>query len=285
MLKKFEWAMPWGTYECYGACMNIKEIYDRRASDYDKEHFQPNSSAKYVEERRLDLINPYLKRSKDLKLLDIACGTGTYLEIAKKFGADTVGCDISENMIRICKNKGFDNVFINDYHTLPFKDETFDLILCINAIHYSDNPKEVLNEMRRVLSKDGTILFTYFNNLNFRSINYLRRLYKRGHPISKERRYSPFQMKKILSGLKPIHFYGINLLPVPSNDKPRDKMLLDIFRNVENLTKATLLMHFFNEVFVVLKKYGLIPQSLAFSLIHEILHFFHRCPCSSIGIF
>ncbi len=265
--------------------MNIKEIYDRRASEYDKEHFQPSSSAKYVEEKRLDLIHPYLKRSASLNLLDIACGTGTYLEIAKKFGADTVGCDISENMVRICKKKGFDNVFINDYHALPFKDGTFDIILCINAIHYSDNPKGVINEMRRVLSEDGTILFTYFNNLNFRSINYLRRFYKRDHPISKERRYSPFQMREILNGLEPKHFYGINSLPIPINDRSRDKMLLNVFYEIERFTKNTPLMHFFNEVLVILKKYSLIPQSLAFSMIHEITHFIYGCPCSSIAPF
>ncbi len=265
--------------------MNIKEIYDRLASEYDEKHFQPDSSARYVEERRLDLIYPYLKRSKGIKLLDIACGTGTYLEIAKKSGADTVGCDISENMVCICKKKGFDNVFVNDYHMLPFKDDTFDLILCINAIHYSENPKEVLNEMNRVLTKDGTILFTYFNSLNFRSVNYLRKFYKKDHPISKERRFSPFQMKKILNGFKPMHFYGINLLPVPSNDKPRNVTLLSVFHDVESLTKGTSLMHFFNEVFVVLKKYGLIPQSLAFSMIHEITHLIYGCPYSSIAPF
>lgn len=263
--------------------MNIKEIYNRLANEYDKNHFHPNSAAEYAEERRFDLICPYLKKSKSLKLLDVACGTGTYLGIAKKFGADAVGCDISENMVRICKNKGIDNVFVNDYHTLPFKDGTFDLILCINAIHYSDNPKVAINEMRRVLSKDGTILFTYFNNLNFRSINYVRKLYKRDQPISKERRYSPFQMKKLLNnGLRPAHFYGINALPIPSNDKPRDKMLLNAFRDMESITKGTLLMHFFNEVLVVLKKYGLIPHLLAFSMFHEIFHFLYGCPCLSV---
>ncbi len=264
--------------------MNIKEIYNRLANNYDKNHFHPNSAAEYVEERRFDLICPYLKSSKSLRLLDVACGTGTYLELAKKFGADPVGCDISENMVRICKNKGIDNVFVNDYHTLPFKDETFDLILCINAIHYSDNPKAAINEMRRVLSKDGTILFTYFNNLNFRAINYVRKLYKQDQPISKEHRYSPFQMKKLLNdGLSPKHFYGINSLPIPSNAKPRDKMLLKVFCNIENLTKETPLMHFFNEVLVVLKKYGLIPHLFALNMFHEIIHFFYGCHCILSG--
>lgn len=254
--------------------MNIKEIYDRLANEYDKNHFHPDSAAKYAEERRCDLLYPYLKGTKNLKVLDIACGTGTYLGIAKGFGAEVVGCDISENMIRICKDKGFDSVFINDYHTLPFKDGTFDLILCINAIHYSGNPEKVLSELRRVLSEDGTILFTYFNSLNFRSVNYLRKFYKRDHPISKEHRHDPIRMKKILSkGLRPACFYGINLLPFPSNAKPRDKRLLNVFREIERLTNETPLMHLFNEVLAVLKKYGIIPHIFALSQLHEIVHF------------
>jgi ubiquinone/menaquinone biosynthesis C-methylase UbiE len=263
--------------------MNIMEIYDRLADEYDSNHFHPDSAAEYIEERRFDLICPYLKESKSLKLLDVACGTGTYLGVAEKFGANVVGCDISENMVRICKNKGIDDVLINDYHTLPFKDETFDLILCINAIHYSVNPKAAISEMRRVLSKDGTILFTYFNNLNFRSINYIRKLYRRDQPISKEHRYGPFQMRKLLNdGLRPTHFYGINSLPIPGNAKPRDRKLLNVFRDMESLTKGTPLMHFFNEVLVVLKKYGLIPHLFAFNMIHEIFHFFYGYPCMSI---
>lgn len=253
--------------------MNIKEIYNRIANDYDRNHFQPDSAAKYAEERRSDLMYPYLKSAKNLKVLDIACGTGTYLEMAKRFGANTVGCDISESMIRICKNKGFDNVFVNDYHTLPFKDGTFDLVLCINAIHYSDNPEKVLNEMRRVLSDEGTILFTYFNNLNFRSINYLRKFYKTNHPISKEHRYGPIQMKKILNkGLRSTHLYGINLLPFPSNAKPRSRTLLSIFSKIESFTNCTPLMHLFNEVLAILKKYGIIPHIFALSELHQIIH-------------
>jgi ubiquinone/menaquinone biosynthesis C-methylase UbiE len=81
--------------------MHIKEIYDRLANGYDRSHFHPDSAAKYAEERRYDLIYIHLKRARNLKVLDIACGTGTYLETAKIYGANVVGCDISENMVRI----------------------------------------------------------------------------------------------------------------------------------------------------------------------------------------
>lgn len=235
---------------------NIIEIYDIFASEYDKIHFHPNSAADYVEKKRFNLVYPYLQKSKGLMVLDVACGTGTHLAIAKKNGAEVVGCDMSKNMIRACKNKGVNNTFVGNYHFLPFKDKTFDLVLCINAIHYSSDPEKVLSEMRRVSSENGIILFTYFNILNFRGINYVRRIYKKNYQITYQRRYFPPKITKILKEAKliPTCFCGINLLPFTVNSKPRNKNFLNICHKVEHHINETPLMHFFNEVFVVLKK-------------------------------
>ena len=235
---------------------NIKEIYDKFANTYDDAHFSPNSATDYVEKRRLGLIYPYLENVKALRVLDVACGTGTYLAQAQKNGAEVVGCDISENIIRISKNKGLDNVIVNDYHTLPFKNGTFDLILCINAIHYSNNPKKVLSEMRRVLAVNGIILFSYFNILNFRVINYIRKLYLKNRQIAYEHRYFTHQMEKILKEAKltPTYYCGINLLPFIVNSKPRNKKFLNICHKAEHYINETPMMHFFNEVFVVSKE-------------------------------
>ena len=234
----------------------IKEIYDTLADEYDKIHFHPNSAAEYVERRRLNLIYPYLQKSKGLRILDVACGTGTYLAIGKRMGAEVFGCDISRNMTQICKDKGINNIFVADYHFLPFKDNTFDLVLCINAIHYTNNVEKVISEMKRVLSDNGIILLTYFNILNFRSINYVRRIYKKNSQISYQHRYFPFQITKILKKVKltPTGHCGINLLPFTVNSKSRNKKILDICYEIEGHTNKTPLMHFFNEVFVVLKK-------------------------------
>ena len=235
---------------------NIKGIYDIFAGEYDEAHFGPNSAAGYVEKRRQDLIYPYLQKSKGLRVIDVACGTGTYLAITERIGAKVVGCDISKNMIHVCKKKGLKNVSVGDYQKLPFEDGSFDLVLCINSIHYSNNPKKVLNEMSGVLIDDGIILFSYFNILNFRYLNYVRRVYKKNHPICHEHRYFSFQMSSIFKkiGLKSIYLCGIDLLPFPSNSKPRNKKFLNVCSEIEGHTNKTPLMHFFNEVFVVLKK-------------------------------
>ncbi len=235
--------------------MNIKEIYDDLACQYDSTHFFPGSAAEYVERRRLDLITPCLKRSGGRRVLDVACGTGTYLKLAEGFGAEVIGCDISKSMVSICKEKGLKSLFINDYHYLPFRDDTFDLALCVAAIPYSPNPTVVLKELHRVLRDGGTLIFTYFNTLNFRITNYVIKYFKPNHPINHEHRFGPQLFWKMSGiGLKTIYSCGVNYLPFPANEKPRRMKTLSFFHWLENCIDETMLMHLSNETFLILKK-------------------------------
>lgn len=45
-------------------------------------------------------------------------------------------------------------------HPLPFEDETFDSIVCIDAINHLPNRSKVFAEWHRVLKRKGRILFT-----------------------------------------------------------------------------------------------------------------------------
>jgi len=117
--------------------VDIREIYDAMAAEYDQRHFRLGSAAEYVETRRLSVIHPYLRRARGARVLDAACGTGIYSVVARDLGARVVACDISEKIIGICRAKDLGDLFVSDYHALPFREEAFDLTLCVNAIHYS----------------------------------------------------------------------------------------------------------------------------------------------------
>lgn len=235
---------------------SIKEIYNRNADNYDDLHFNPNSAAEYVEKKRLDLILPCIDKGKDLKILDVACGSGTYLLKYKEAGAITFGADITPNFTKVCRNIGLYNIVCADYHFLPFKSNYFDMVLNINAIHYSKNPLKVLREINRITVEDGILVFTYFNALNFRFFNLIRGRYIKESPVVMESRFFPFQMLKMFkdSGFEVINCFGINILPYRVNSKPRSKKILNICSEIEDNIKNTPLMHLFGEVFVILKK-------------------------------
>ena len=98
-----------------------------------------------------------------LKLLDLGCGSGRHLELAKrlKFKIEHLtGADLSENLLKITKEKGF-KIIQTELINLPFKDKSFNIIICIAAHHHLLKKKDqllALTEMQRILKSEGKLL-------------------------------------------------------------------------------------------------------------------------------
>ena len=82
------------------------------------------------------------------RVLDVATGTGI---IANNVEAETVGIDISKEMIKIAKRGGRE-FLVADAEHLPFSDNSFDVVTCCLGMLWLDKPK-VLREMGRVGKK------------------------------------------------------------------------------------------------------------------------------------
>ncbi|MEJ5166243.1 MAG: class I SAM-dependent methyltransferase [Thermoanaerobaculia bacterium] len=105
----------------------------------------------------------------NLKALDLGCGTGfPSIEIAERMGilSKVFGIDISFEALKRAQEKSaafnVKNInFINaDIKNLPFKDETFDLIVSVNGINNTGNEKRAIEESFRVCRKNGSFAFT-----------------------------------------------------------------------------------------------------------------------------
>jgi len=59
---------------------------------------------------------------------------------------------------------------IADAHYLPFRNEVFDRIFCIEVLEHLNSPLKALNEIRRVLNKNGVIIVTVPNLTEIRRI-------------------------------------------------------------------------------------------------------------------
>jgi SAM-dependent methyltransferase len=101
------------------------------------------------------------------RVLEISCGHGggaSYL--VRTFGpASYTGLDLNPDGIEYCRNRhnlaGLDFVH-GDAENLPFADESFDVVLNLEASHlYRDVPR-FLAEAARVLSPGGHFLYTDF---------------------------------------------------------------------------------------------------------------------------
>lgn len=97
---------------------------------------------------------------KNKKLLDLACGDGQDIPEYTRRGADCVGVDSAENFIEVAKENYPETEFqVGDMTSIPFKDETFDIVLSKYAIGTAENPNLVFDEVFRVLKKDGVFAY------------------------------------------------------------------------------------------------------------------------------
>ena len=95
------------------------------------------------------------------RVLDVPCGYGRYLIPISK-DHDAVGVDLSQSLLRRCKQNIIENkvrtaLVRADIRYLPFRNDTFDVVLCLNSLYYVE-PKRwsvIFTEVSNLLSKDG----------------------------------------------------------------------------------------------------------------------------------
>lgn len=90
-------------------------------------------------------------------LLDIGCGSGGALVVARDLGAEVAGLDASANLVAIARER-LPGARIDVGEELPFDDRTFDIVTGINSFQFVGDIVHALAEARRVLRKGGTFL-------------------------------------------------------------------------------------------------------------------------------
>jgi len=104
----------------------------------------------YREEQlnKIRIIKNNLKLKKQDFLMDVGCGTGIF---AEEFNCVKVGVDPAINLL----NQGKNALYIQAYaENLPFKDNSFDVVISVTAIHNFKNIKRGLEEIKRVSRKN-----------------------------------------------------------------------------------------------------------------------------------
>jgi len=108
-------------------------------------------------------LSTLLSAKKALRILDAGCGSGFLSVILKRLGHNVTGIDISPVMIQCAYETASSfgqriEYRIMDCGDMDFGDESFDAIVCCEALSYMQDAKHVLTEFRRVLKKGGYII-------------------------------------------------------------------------------------------------------------------------------
>ncbi|ELA41036.1 uncharacterized protein VICG_01918 [Vittaforma corneae ATCC 50505] len=132
--------------------MDFEKEYVHRFYSYKAQQFS-NSRAKPWP-FTAQFIKEQIK-STDL-VLDAGCGNGRQF-----LHPNTIGLDYSANLLRKASNKPNIGLVQGDIHTLPFKNDVFDVILSIAVVHHlcsHERRANCLFEMKRVLKNKGKCL-------------------------------------------------------------------------------------------------------------------------------
>jgi len=114
----------------------------------------------FVARRRILLS--VLKRNLDLKerlqILDIGCGGGATMGSLRRYG-NVRGIDTSEEAVEYNRERGRE-VSLAAVESIPFADNSFDLVLALDVIEHVPDDLQALRELFRTLRSGGSLLVT-----------------------------------------------------------------------------------------------------------------------------
>lgn len=139
--------------------------FDNIAEEYDRS--LPSHVARHYLEKRVRFIRKLLPSGL---ILDIGCGTGVLARRLSQEGYHVAGLDSSLGMLKVMVKTTNDGMSVhgNALH-LPFRSESFDLVVCVAVLHHIADAEEVadtISEMVRVAKVGGKVLIWDHNPLN-----------------------------------------------------------------------------------------------------------------------
>ena len=98
------------------------------------------------------------------RLLDVACGSGLAIELARLRGASCCGIDASARLVAVARDRNPESdIRIGDMHDLPWEADSFDVATSFRGI-WGTTPDAVA-EIRRVLRPGGRLGITVWGHL------------------------------------------------------------------------------------------------------------------------
>lgn len=168
-----------------------KLVYDRG-----EEYLSPYD-VHYMNKRKqavLDILDRY-SQGRTLRVLDAGCGAGGLLGAIRQRGHNAAGMDISREMLAQASGGAGDadskgtHCVQADLESVPFRDDSFDAVVCVGVLQYLQDEKNGIQELARILKPGGLAVVTLPNMLRisnfFDPYYYLRGMKYVAHTVSR----------------------------------------------------------------------------------------------------
>jgi 2-polyprenyl-3-methyl-5-hydroxy-6-metoxy-1,4-benzoquinol methylase len=139
---------------------NLAKVYEL---DYNIGYIQEEYeiAQPFVEDFRNFLFKYSNTLPSKSEILEIGCGGAILLKELKELGFETYAADPSPTAIRAAEKYGFS--LIPKFFTAELFSETFDLIFHSDVLEHAFDPREFIDEQRKVLKPNGLIIISVPN--------------------------------------------------------------------------------------------------------------------------
>jgi len=131
---------------------------------YDRTYYKPVSDngikqPSPAKAREIKFLKNLIYPESGKKLLDIGCGTGTFLKSIEGSEVDLWGIDISVNATNIVKKilSKPGQIICKNACPLPFGDNEFDYVTAWGTIEHFPSTLSILREIKRIIKHEGKI--------------------------------------------------------------------------------------------------------------------------------
>ncbi len=185
-------------------------------------------AGRYMFRRHLMAYQFALQFCRGKTVLDAGCGEGYGSCLLAEAGSAVTGIDISEEAVRHAGEKYVrENLLyrVMDANAMVFPDNSFDVVVSFQVIEHLHDAGKFLEEIRRVLKKDGRAIISTPNKA-------LREDYPLGQYHARDYRHDEF-MDLLDAHFGKVEYFGIHLKGRKDSDRLRLLDLLpklDVFR-------------------------------------------------------
>jgi len=173
-------------------------IIEQVPVNYYQKGIEKNIFQRFWHSNKLKAVVEFTPNSPK-RILDVGCASGWFVsELSKRFAkARCYGIDIYDKGIKFAERTYPKIEFkVADAHKIPYKKNTFDLVVCTEVLEHLDDPKSAILEIKRVLKRGGlAIVELDSGNLLFSIVWYIWR--KFSGKVWKDSHLHSFNIKKL----------------------------------------------------------------------------------------
>jgi len=220
-LKKYSNAYLTKCSDC-GMVFSSKNPSLHELEEYYKGYGRNDYLSPITIKRYNEILDSFESARKTNRLLDVGCGIGYFLEVAKERGWEVYGTEYTHKAIEICESKGI-TMHKGVLDPSNYTPESFDVITSFEVIEHINTPNPEIANISSLLRKDG-IFYITTPNFNSTLRYYLGPKYNViGWPEHLSY-YTPSSLKQLVTKhqFKPlfIHTTGISITRFLSSKKP-----------------------------------------------------------------